>query len=290
MKERKRILTILGGVLNILVGVFALILFGMLIVASLGISGTSTGWETLGLLFILPILIILIIVALGFAIAMVVVGAMQIRLGLYKNIEYSARTGTVIGFSIFEGVLVFILFISTMIFVQAMEIRAILITATIMILVSFILKIIDLIIFNSYVKKGKIILNKNTDIDVSKKANVNLENLNKINFDNIKNLDDANKSTEENVVVDADVKVDTETKTNLEIKTVVENETKTENEATTKEKVEAKKISKTNDENKKIVKIEDKKEKMEKAEKSEKAGNNNKAEIVKKEKSKKTNK
>lgn len=184
MKERKRILTIFGGIITVLVGIFILIISGYVLVESIAGTDPLGILATFGLIIILQI--VLFIVALGLSVALITIGAFEIRLGIYKNLEYSERTGLLIAYSIFEGILI-VLFVTIAVILAEFEaLSGSSFIVAVGLGVGFILKIIDHIIFKVYVKKGKIVLVQNPVVANPAQLNINLQKLNNINLSNDK--------------------------------------------------------------------------------------------------------
>lgn len=196
MKERKRVLTILGGIINVLIGIFTIFVSGYFLIMAIQETDPWLILATFGMLIIFAF--VFFIVGLGLAIALISIGGIEIRLGARKNLEYSARKGMVAGFCIFEGIVIvlFSILSALAVSIEPLAVSGMLIAVGIGI--SFIFKIIDLIVFNSYVKKGKIILNPKTSLDA--KANINLENLNKLDL----KVDKKNKKEEKKEEIDLD--------------------------------------------------------------------------------------
>lgn len=192
MKDKPKIFTIMSGIITILLGVFTCILSVFVLLAAVTGSDPWLMLATLGMLIILQI--ILFIIALGIGIAVIVIGAFEIKLGTLNNYEYSLRKGSVVGYCIFNGILIFLGIIS--IFLTSASSSLVIISSILtgVFLLCFIFKILDYSLFKRKVNKGLISIER----PKSNFSNVDLSSL--VKKDQTKELEKLNTLKEKNLI------------------------------------------------------------------------------------------
>jgi hypothetical protein len=193
MKDKPKILTIFSGIITILLGIFFCVLSVFVLLSA--ITGTDP-WlmlASLGMLIILQI--ILFIMALGIGIAIIAIGSLEIRLGTLNNYEYSLKKGSVIGYCIFNGILIFLGLIGIFLTTASTPFVIISSVLTGVFLLCFVFKIIDYKLFKRKIDKGLISIEKPASANF---ANVDLSSL--VKKDQTKELEKINDLKEKNLI------------------------------------------------------------------------------------------
>lgn len=196
MKDKPKIFTILAGVGTILLGIFTCVISIFILVGVVSGTDPLLMLATFGLLLIFQI--ILFFLALGVGITIIVIGSLQVRLGTLLNYEYSKSFSAVVGYSVFDSILIILSLVG--IFAGSGPVLAASAVIGSVSLISLIFKIIDYKIFKKKVNKGLISVEKpETKVDLSK---LNLTSLTKEKKDPVSELEKIKDLKDKGLITD----------------------------------------------------------------------------------------